>query len=330
MRLKQRLSLAIKAVTNIHRPGDRPDIFLFATPRGGSTWLMEILASQPRMKFFDEPLNPRRLNVSHSGLFPDFATLMPDAGRRDVIIAFLRGLQSGRHAYMNPTPFRRNHRFFTRRAVFKIHEIEHLMADVERACHGMIVYLLRHPLATSISRETLPRLDLFLQSEFYSRLLGDPRRVTEIRGIAASGSRLQRSVVSWCFENILPLRQLSASWLCITYEELVLNPIQSCELLIDRLDLHDRRQMLLAFGQPAANIQMSREQTLAAMQHYDGRERRRRLVSKWRDQVSAQEEADAAHVLSAFGIDAYEAGRLLPHRRHLHFDNTAQLLSDAQ
>jgi hypothetical protein len=58
--LTRRLQLLVKALTNVHRQGPLPNVFLFATPRSGSTWLMEIIASQPGFKYYDEPLNPRR------------------------------------------------------------------------------------------------------------------------------------------------------------------------------------------------------------------------------------------------------------------------------
>lgn len=327
MLLQQQLKLAVKAVSNFHRPGGKRDIFLFATPRGGSTWLMEIIASQPSIKFFDEPLSPRRANVAYSRLFPDYDALMPETNDADVIIGFLQDLQAGRRGYMNPTPFQRNHRVFTRRALFKIHEIEHLIHEVENRCNASIVYLLRHPIATSISRHTLPRLDLFLRSPYYAAILEPAARLAEVRALASTGSPLQRAVVSWCFENLIALSRPGKRWLVVTYEELVLNPAKSCELLLARLDLPDRRAMMSTFERPAANITMSHAETLEAMCSPDARQRRYKLVTKWMNQISEQDIEDAAQVLTAFGIDAYSAHSALAASRYLHFDDTQSLLT---
>jgi hypothetical protein len=288
---------------------------------------MEIIASQPGIKFFDEPLSPRRANVAYSGLFPNYDALMPGTGDTDLIIGFLRDLQAGRRGHMNPTPFQRNHRFFTHRALFKIHEIEHLMSEVEQRCNISLVYLLRHPIATSISRHTLPRLDLFLSSPYYSELLGNAALLAEVRTLASRGSPLQRAVVSWCYENLIALTQPGQGWLFVTYEELVLNPVRSCELLLSRLDLPDRHAMLSAFERPAANITMSHAETLEAMGSPDARQRRYKLVTKWMNQISERDIADAAQVLSMFRVDAYRASSPLPAPRYLHFDNTPHLLS---
>ena len=324
--LTRRLRLLVKSCTNVHRHGTRPDVFLFATPRSGSTWLMEIIASQPGFKYYDEPLNPRRENVRFSGRFPDFSALMPDAGQDERIIGFLKELQAGRHGYMNPPPFRRHHRFFTDRIVFKIHEIEHLMDRVAQACGGRLIYLLRHPIANSISRMVQPRLEHFLRSSYHSALIGDASRVADIRRLAQSGSSLQRAVVSWCYENLETLRHPDASRLVVTYEELVLNPMKACDLLLERLDLDDREAMLASFERPAINIRMSHAETLAAMESPDAGDKRIRLVTKWRRRIEPRQVAETTTVLAAFGIDAYDPAQVLAKPALLHFADTPLLL----
>ena len=325
--LARRLRLWVKSSANVHRRGSRPDVFLFATPRSGSTWLMEIIASQPGFKYYDEPLNPRRENVRYGGLFPDFAALMPDAGQEERIIGYLKDLQAGRHGYMNPAPFRRNHRIFTDRIVFKIHEVEHLMDRVARECGGRLIYLLRHPIANSISRTVQPRLEHFLRSAYHAALVGEPARATDIRRLALSGSPLQRAVVSWCYENLETLRHPDPSRLVVTYEELVLNPMKACDLLMQRLELDDREAMLASFERPAINIRMSHAETLAAMASADAGDKRIRLVTKWRKRIAPSQVADTREVLAAFGIDAYDPAEPLAKPALLHFADTRSLLA---
>src|SRR5436190_11845966 len=87
----------LKAVSNLHKQGDRPNVFLFATARGGSTWVMEILASQPGMKYYDEPFNIRRDNVARIGLFTKWEDLMADTDDPDRVITFLNDLVAGEY-----------------------------------------------------------------------------------------------------------------------------------------------------------------------------------------------------------------------------------------
>jgi hypothetical protein len=328
VRVPVRLKQIVKAFANVHRQGDLPNIFLFATARGGSTWVMELIASQPGMKYYDEPFNIRRQNVARTRLFPTWDTVMPDGADTERIVAYLRDLQRGRYGYMNPPPFRRNHRFFTSRIVFKIHELEHLVDTLPQRCNGVAVYLLRHPVPTSLSRAVLPRLDLFLRSEYYEARLGAARS-RAIRALAARGTHLQRGVVSWCYENVVPLTSASPSTLFVTYEELVLNPVRSCDLLTARLQLTDRDAVLRGFGRPSANITMSSAETLAAMGHPDEQQRRRQLVTRWQPKLAPADVVATAEILDLFGLDVYRADGALPARRFLHFSDTGQLLGDA-
>jgi len=320
------IKFALRAAGNVHRKGSHRDIFLFATPRGGSTWLMEILASQPGIKFFDEPLSPRRPYASRVGL-NGWEQLMPETADTEWILSFLQALQRGEFGLLNPTPFSRNHRFFTDRCVFKIHEIEHLIDTVARRCDAQVVYLLRHPIATSISRNALPRLPLFLTSRHYAQLLGDSADLAEIKHLGETGSHFEKAIVSWCFENIEALRYRRFEGLLVTYEELVLNPERSCDLLIEHFSFTDRAAMWNAFERPAKNIGMSHKQTLDVMHSRDAHARRLGLVTKWRKRVSPEQIEQAANILRLFKIDAYRADEDLAQPSYLLFSDTRELLA---
>lgn len=326
MTVPDSVKYALKAVSNVHRQGSQPNIFLFATPRGGSTWMMEIISSQPGMKYYDEPFNLRRDNVARTGLFPDYNSLMPEQTSAAEITDYLNALRDGRYPHMNPPPFRSGHRFFTDRIVFKIHELEHLIGDIAHGCRGQIVYLLRHPIPTTLSRKVFPRLDLFMASPYYDRLIEDAARLKEIKRIGRTGSHLQRGTVSWCYENVVPLRRPDFDGLFVAYEEMTLNPVRSCDLLLAFLHFRDREAMLGAFGRASSNIAMSPKETQSMMKDSDAQRRRHYLVTKWQAQVSPADAADVTAIMTLFGLDAYSGEAALPHPRYLHFDDTASLL----
>jgi hypothetical protein len=320
-----RVKFALSAISNVHRQGPEQNILLFATPRGGSTWVMEILASQPGIKYFDEPFNIRRANVAHTKLFTGWEDLMPDTNSPDALVRYMNDLAANRYPHMNPPPFRPLHRFRTDRIVFKLHELEHLVGTLAARCNAQVVYLLRHPVPTTLSRAVFPRLELFLQSPHYRGLIGDDRKLREIDNLVAHGSHLERGVVSWCYENIVPLQHRDFDGLFITYEEMVVNPVRSCDLLLERLHFRDRRAMLAAFDQPAANIAMSKTVTRSMFTDADERTRRSYLVSKWLQRVTPAERTAVSNILALFEIDTYAADDPLP-RQHLHFDDTRQML----
>ncbi|MEZ5287566.1 MAG: hypothetical protein R2712_22740 [Vicinamibacterales bacterium] len=317
---------ALKAVSNIHRQGALPNIFLFATARGGSTWVMEILASQPGMKYYDEPFNIRRDNVARVGLFRTWDEMMPGVDDPDLAIRYLNDLAAGAYPGMNPPPFRPYHRLMTDRIVFKIHVMEHLIGRIARECNGQVVFLMRHPIPTTLSRTMLPRLELFLTNPFFDAVIGDPARLAEIRRIGRGGTKLQQGVVSWCYQNVLALRQPDFDGLFVTYEELVLNPDRSCDLFIERLHFRDRERMRMAFGRAAANISMSAAKTASVISEADQRTRNEYLVSRWQEKVTAQDRADTNEVMALFGLDVYSGDQVLAHPRYLHFADTVHLI----
>ena len=49
----------VKPLLTFHYPNDLKNIFLFGTPRGGSTWIMELLQTQPGYKIENEPFDLR-------------------------------------------------------------------------------------------------------------------------------------------------------------------------------------------------------------------------------------------------------------------------------
>jgi len=204
MNVKAAIKDVAKAVSNVHLQGERPNVFLFSTPRSGSTWLMEVIASQPGMKPYNEPFNIRRDNVSKTGIVDAWGELMPGSSDVDRIVDYLDRLAGNRVKVMNPTPFRPFHRWVTNRVVFKIHELGHMINQVRTRCGGSVVFLLRHPIATAISRQVHPRLPHFIESPFFAEVL-DARARAEIDRMYRSGDRFLHGILAWCYENYIPL-----------------------------------------------------------------------------------------------------------------------------
>jgi hypothetical protein len=325
MILKEYIGLVLRSFGNIHLRKDHKDIFLFATARGGSTWLMEILASQPGLKYYDEPFNIRRSNVQYAGVIHEWRDVMPDAGRGDELVQFLRDLQRNRYRFMNPPPFRRHHRLLTDRIVFKIHGLEHLINDIKQQCNGSVVYLLRHPIPTTLSRHVLPRLDHFVASCHYQKNYLDENQIREIRRIHCNGNAFQRGILSWCFENLVQLRFADTrDWLVVTYEELLLNSEKACKTIAERLSLPRVDTMLRAINTPAANIKMSKQDTLNILRDSDEQKRKYAMVTKWRDKISAEDEHRCFEILDLFGLDAYRHNRIVAHDRYLLHADTGK------
>lgn len=309
----------LKSVSNIHRQGEWDNIVLFSTPRSGSTWLLGLLAAQPRMKYFDEPCNIRREPVIRTGLFESWYDLMPESCDRQKIADYINDLCRGRYGFMNPAPFRKNYSPYSNRVVFKIHELEHLMAWLTAECRLQSIYLIRHPIATTLSREVFPRLEYFLNSSYYMEELLSPEQARNIRNFYDNGDHFERGIISWGFEN---LDILSGSQgeptIMASYEELVLDPAPLLKHMTGQLKLPDGSKMLEKIEKPSTNIYKSGQSTKKIMSELTGTDRSRKLVTKWRTEVGVEKEKKCFDVLSVFGNGAYEAGRFLPTEKYLY------------
>jgi len=327
MRAISSLKYFLRSVLNYHNQSNKKNILLFATARGGSTWLMEIIASQPGMKYFDEPFNIRRENIRKTHVFTTYDELMPDNGNNETIINYFHDLQDNKYRFLNPTPFRKNHSLFTNRIVFKIHELEHMINAIKENCNGQVLYLLRHPIPTTISRHTYPRLELFVNSKYYQENILSTEQFVEIKNIINKGDNFLTGIVSWCYENIVPLKHSNTDdWLIITYEELLLNPLKMSRLLSNKLELPNSKKILQAIGQPASNILLSNESTIEIMKESDDNKRNVALIKKWRPKISQEKEKEAMEILKLFGLDVYEYGRFIATNKYLQFNDTANLI----
>ena len=321
------LKYLVLSLCNYHRQGSKPNIYLFSTPRSGSTWLMELIASQPGFKFYDEPLNIRRDNVQKADCIKSWEDTMPGTAKEDLICRYLSKLETNKIRVMNPPPFRRNHRLLTNRVILKIHEIEHMINLIKAHSRAKIIYLLRHPIATTVSRHVFPRLEYYVNSNHFSSQYLTSEQLELGRDIFHSGSDFEKGILSWCYQNLIPLKFLDQrDWIIITYEELLLNSYKACEMLFEKLDLEDLNIMKKRIGIPATNINISTRETIEIMKDSSGKNRKRKIVTKWKNKLTESQEQQAFDILSVFSIDAYLLGRFVANEKYLNFNDTATLI----
>lgn len=304
-----RLKQGARSLTNVHRPDGSPNVLLFALPRGGSTWLMELIWSQPGFKCCDEPTDLRNPLVRrHLGLDEWDSLYSPEATA--TLAEYFRGFCDGDLHFMDPRPFRRYYRPLTRRIVFKIiHGCEDRINWFRDVFNGRIVYLIRHPIAVALSREVYPTLPALLETDYRRHFSAEQLAFAE--DIRASGSKLERGVLSWCLQVAVPLRQRTPDWAFVSYEQLVIDPLPVVEYLAQKLDLPDPERMVRALAVPS-NVKHKSDAATQRVLESGAMGERLRLVDKWRKRVSEVEERRAIEILERFEIDLYRFGDSLP------------------
>jgi Sulfotransferase domain len=300
----------VKSISNVHRPDGSPNVLLFSTPRSGSTWLMELIWTQPRFKFCNQPLSLLNPEVRrHLGLrdWPDLYS----QGNLPTIERYLDDLCAGRLRFTNPNPLRGHYRPLTHRIVFKeIHGLADRIDWFGDRFNARVAHLIRHPIAVAISSERFPLIDAFLTTE-YRRHFTDEQLAFATR-IAAEGSHLERGVLSWCLQNAVALRQASADRAVVTYEQLVIDPRPVIRELADKLQLPEPDRIAEALTVPSVNVRIKSTEETRRLLYETTADHRANLVDKWRRRIDAEEEARSMAILDVFGLDVYRAGDVLP------------------
>jgi hypothetical protein len=299
----------VKPISNIHRPDGRPNVFLFSTPRSGSTWLMELISTQPGFKYINQPLsliNPRVRR--HLGISDWLELYSVDATPK--IERYFQALCDGRMGFANPNPLRKQYRPVTHRIVFKeLHGCADRINWVRDTFNARIVYLIRHPIAVSISRGRFHTLRAFLEGDYRRHLTRE--QLTFSERVLQTGTELEAGVLSWCLQNLVPLRDATDDWAIITYEQLVLEPDPVIQLLCRKLELPNPERMSDRLIVPSVSKVKSSSDTRQLLAAGDS-DQRARLIDKWRKRVNEPEERRALEILEVFHLDTYRAGDLLP------------------
>lgn len=300
--MPSRFGQFITSVLPVHRPDGSPNVFLFSSPRSGSTWLMELIWSQPGFKACNEPLNIRVPEVrAHLGI--DSWERLYQIDEIEKIEKYLSGWISGHFKFKNRRPFSRNYRPITRRIVFKIiHGCQDNINSLKEKLNGRIIFLLRHPLAVSISRKELPCLNAFLNSDYARHFTASQR--TFAHEIVHTGSRLEQGVLTWCLENAVPMKEQTDDWLVVTYEQTVLEPEVVIHHMADRLLLPKPLEMNRKIAVPSQSTTKSTEGTQDLLRNADSASTKRALLGKWRQQITSNDACKAMDILQRFELDS--------------------------
>jgi sulfotransferase family protein len=299
----------VKAVSNVHRPDGRPNVFVFSHPRSGSTWLMELIWSQPGFKHCNEPLNVDNPYVGRYSKIDDWRFLY-SRDSLPVIHEYFTGFCDGRLQFKNPNPISRYYRPVTRRIVFKeIHGGLDRINWFAESFNGRPVYLVRHPIAVSVSKRTVRHLRDLLASDYARHFASG--QLNYARDIAESGTKLEQDVVLWCLHNAVPLKQATPEWSLVSYEQLVLDPDPVIDYLAARLDLPRPDRMRMRLLTPSGVRRKSNLETQTFLRRGEARERGW-LVEKWRERIDERQERHVMKILDRFELDVYQYGEVLP------------------
>jgi sulfotransferase family protein len=270
--------------------------------RGGTTWLAEVMAREHGSRVLFEPFHPR-IAALNSDLALFLAADAEDLESHRRIARVLSGRVRHRQIDHIQSP-----RFPASRVVKDIHATN-LAPWMERTFPQVpIVYVVRHPLATSVSRlraGVFNGLGSYLETKA-GRRWAERSPVAEWLPLydryAVDEDPLVRLVAEWCIENVYPLSRMVGSSIAFAhYERLVLDPAAE----IGRLLAH----CASALGSGAGEAKLSGVREPSAMDWFGtaakagtGRDWES-ILARWTEEVPPGQLDECLAVVENFGID---------------------------
>jgi hypothetical protein len=297
--------------------GEKKSICLFTTRRSGGTFLMEMIAANKGVRSIGQPdtiYSASAWQIRHLPVVDRGELISLDEDTEQGLESYFTKILSGRLQVNAPWRFWRNDfNFRSDRLVLKIGGAKALIDWFDQTFPVSIVYSTRHPIPTALSiirngwGLTAPA---YLSNRtFVDEYLGE-EVLGHCRDVLARGTLLEKHVLNWGLENLVPARLLPERphWLYVSYEESTLVPEQTVQKLASALELKDTARMLDKVRIPSRTSGLSTRRTRQLIKQGAAES----LVSKWRTEISIAEERRCFEILAPLGVSLYGQGEDSP------------------
>lgn len=289
------------AAARLSRQVPSQQLLLFCNPRGGSTWLTEVLARNLKVPVLWEPLH-LRYGPEFAGIYFSWEQIIPEFAEWPEAEAAYGRLFRGR--ILNPWYCRVSSPEAvarSRQMLIKFCRANGHLPWLTRKFSFRFppVLLLRHPFAVVASQ---------LNHSGFAGVDGKIRRAGEPFGecveqhrdfLDTLDTRAERQVASWCLQNREPLKCAPADrrWVTIFYEDLLQDPQGQVSRVLQAWGHSMKELSNDMFRIPSA--------TTVGESKVDDVDRQ---ISKWRNSFSPQTIDRMLRVLDYFEIYVYDDG----------------------
>lgn len=330
MNIKNDLKKIIEFI-HFHQNNNKKDIFIFSTPRSGTSLLGELIITQPKIKFIAEPLNKNvNNNFYYEYLIKYFQSNITNRwiklseSKKKHMYNYINDLSNSKilggrkyHFYSHFNDLI-THSFITDRSVFKILSANPLINWFENEFNIDIILLFRHPIPTCLSQirnNWNINIELYMNSIVYKRSYLNQEIIDFINFKNYNSSKLEKFVINWCLD-MLPLKNYienNKNYILLTYEDLIINTKKAINFLGDNLDLNKKKRMYKRIQQPSISSNKSTDKTVNNIM----KKNKKHLINKWKNSVSYEEEKNVFEILEKFDIDIYELNNFMPKKDYI-------------
>ncbi len=297
-------------------------IIIAANPRGGSTWLSDLLSKLDNTTTLYEPLNLTHPEVKRLSL--SWRQYMPQNGEWEELHAYLDKLFTGRSLdpWMTLHPMSRNKGLSsvltTKTWLLKFCRLNLMLPWlVDNFDVRPPIFLLRHPCAVVASQiqygekysgnwKTNAPHKTVLSARF-------PEYYEQYQEILDSINSQEGSLAAlWCLTNKLPLdhEYNNKKWLTISYEEILLNREEVVDRIFERLgisvDDETKRSIIYSDDKSKTTINDSPVS------------KKKDQLSAWNNKLTDEQVEGVLRVVKLFGMDKYYDGNLEPNYKNIY------------
>jgi hypothetical protein len=303
---------------NIHVKDNKlPDIFLFSSRRSGSTWLMEVIAYESRLRFINEPLGIKY--VLDSKLNENNQLEGSFIGEKLFKIPSVNSLEN----YLNDPRYTRicsaynvmngNYHFITNRRLFKIiHANPVLDKIIDMYKENPRIFLIRHPVSNILSlKDAYPvMIDPFLESQPFAEKLDDAL-IRFIETTLEHGNIFEKWALEWSLDQFVPFQLMKEGKLnVVSYEQFVTEPSNVVKYLGDKFELLDVGRILNNINVPSASTSINKMKFISSSSPDQ-------KIASWRNKIDKSEVIKIFNVIERFNIDYYTADGNYPNEKYM-------------
>lgn len=282
-------------------------IIIVSSPRGGSTWLTETLNNIPNSVINWEPFHPKY------GVIPSIynwgsMVYLNNQDDESKYIEFVKNIFSFKFYSGFTTSFCSiqqviNARIVITKSVRTTRSLPWMVRSIKFTRKP--IYLLRHPIPTSISHIKAFGERIKHPSNFKPIDAHNSESFNEhLEYLHSLNSNLELEIAIWCINNTETLNSKeSGKWMTVFYENLLLDPKKETIKILETLNITEREEIIeqINFRKPSKTDLKNDLQNTALKQ-----------LSKWENLVSQDEKDSIQRILIHFNINAYSAFQTLP------------------
>lgn len=284
---------------------NKQNIFIFVSRRSGGTWLSEIIARQEGIRQISEPFGLNHLPyplVQEMPIQEHNQLIYLDSEDLETMREYFKTILDG-NLILNSewNVFSNKFNLTANRLVIKIPNALAMLPWFIDIYNAKFIYHIRHPIGQAISciknkykNTSLVYLhnDWFRENNLSKEMIQTGERIME------KGSRLEKHVLNWALENLVPLQmdlKGNERVLLTSYENLVINLSESLQNIHSFCDV-DFSKKIDKYKKPSRTTLSDGEERIKKAEN---------VAYHWKNKIAKKDEIRCMDILRCFNIQIY-------------------------